>query len=101
MPAAAAAAAAALTAAASDDALVRYPRNSECQDAQSLAAQSKCQLSPLQLPAPQHLSLYLFSAYQQDGVTTTLDGLRRGDAGEPIPRDSVPAASLFTNDFLP
>ncbi len=41
------------------------------------------------------------SANQQDGVTTTLDGLRRGDAGEPIPRDSVPAASLFTNDFLP
>lgn len=34
-------------------------------------------------------------------MTTTLDGLRRGDAGEPISRDSVPAASLFTNDFLP
>ncbi|KAI7841695.1 hypothetical protein COHA_004562 [Chlorella ohadii] len=41
------------------------------------------------------------SRTEQDGVTTTLDGLRRGDAGEPIPRDSVPAASLFTNDFLP
>lgn len=38
---------------------------------------------------------------QQDGLTTTLDGLRRGDAGEPIPRESVPAASLFTNEFLP
>ena len=37
----------------------------------------------------------------QDGVSTTLDGLRAGDAGERIPRDSVASSSLFTNDFLP
>lgn len=35
------------------------------------------------------------------GLTTSLDGLRGGDAGEPIPRASVDAASLFTNDYLP
>lgn len=34
-------------------------------------------------------------------LTTSLDGLRGGDAGERITRDSVAAASLFTNDFLP
>jgi hypothetical protein len=37
----------------------------------------------------------------QDGVSTTLDGLRAGDAGERISPDSVPSSSLFTNDFLP
>jgi hypothetical protein len=31
----------------------------------------------------------------------TLDGLRAGDVGDRIPREAVPAASLFTNDFLP
>uniref|UniRef100_A0A7S0S6H2 Thiamine pyrimidine synthase n=1 Tax=Chlamydomonas leiostraca TaxID=1034604 RepID=A0A7S0S6H2_9CHLO len=34
-------------------------------------------------------------------TTTTLDGLRQGDAGEPIPRGEVPASSLFTNAHLP
>lgn len=53
------------------------------------------------LPTSPPLAPRLPSCSRQDGVTTTLDGLRRGDAGEPIPRDSVPAASLFTNDFLP
>ena len=33
--------------------------------------------------------------------TATLDGLRRGDVGERIPRGAVPAASLFTNAYLP
>ncbi|KAL4444363.1 hypothetical protein ABPG75_012100 [Micractinium tetrahymenae] len=37
----------------------------------------------------------------KEGVTTTLDGLRSGDAGEPIPRSSVQSATLFTNDCLP
>lgn len=37
----------------------------------------------------------------QEGVTATLDGLRSGDAGERIPRESVSAAALYTNDFLP
>ena len=32
--------------------------------------------------------------------TTSLDGLRRGDAGAAIPRGAVDAAALFTNDFL-
>lgn len=33
--------------------------------------------------------------------TASLDGLRGGDAGEPIPRNSVKAETLFTNEFLP
>ena len=33
--------------------------------------------------------------------TTSLDGLRAGDVGEAIPRDSVKAESLFSNEFLP
>ena len=37
----------------------------------------------------------------QEGVSASLDALRAGDAGEPIPRDAVPAASLFTNGLLP
>lgn len=32
---------------------------------------------------------------------TSLDGLRAGDAGDLLPRDSVSAAQLITNDFLP
>mmetsp|Transcript_45891 Transcript_45891/g.93657 ORF Transcript_45891/g.93657 Transcript_45891/m.93657 type:complete len:215 (-) Transcript_45891:200-844(-) len=32
---------------------------------------------------------------------TSLDGLRSGDTGDKIPRDQVPSASLFTNEFLP
>mmetsp|Transcript_12288 Transcript_12288/g.26508 ORF Transcript_12288/g.26508 Transcript_12288/m.26508 type:complete len:344 (-) Transcript_12288:392-1423(-) len=31
----------------------------------------------------------------------SLDGLRQGDVGQPIPRESLPAESLFTNAFLP
>lgn len=38
---------------------------------------------------------------RQEGVTTTLDGLRSGDVGDVIPRDSVHSAALFTNDLLP
>lgn len=38
--------------------------------------------------------------FPQEGVSTTLDGLRGGDAGERIPRDSVHSSSLFTNEFL-
>ncbi len=37
----------------------------------------------------------------QEGVSTTLDALRAGDAGEPIARSAVSSANLFTNDFLP
>lgn len=33
--------------------------------------------------------------------TTTLDGLRAGDVGEVIPRESVKAENLFSNEFLP
>ena len=33
--------------------------------------------------------------------TATLDGLRAGDVGARIPRESVPAGSLYTNEFLP
>lgn len=33
-------------------------------------------------------------------TTATLDGLRAGDVGDRIPRDTVPAADLFTNSFL-
>lgn len=33
--------------------------------------------------------------------STSLDGLRQGDVGESIPRESVASAALFTNEFLP
>jgi ABC-type nitrate/sulfonate/bicarbonate transport system substrate-binding protein len=33
--------------------------------------------------------------------TTSLDGLRSGDVGDVVPRDSVNAENLFTNEFLP
>ena len=33
--------------------------------------------------------------------TTTLDGLRGGEVGDAIPRESVKAADMFTNEFLP
>ena len=36
-----------------------------------------------------------------DVASTTLEGLRSGDVGEVIPRDSVKAKEMFTNDFLP
>lgn len=52
-----------------------------------------------QQPTPSPCRLLPFPV--QDGVTTTLDGLRSGDAGEPIPRSSVQSAALFTNDLLP
>ncbi|GAX77568.1 hypothetical protein CEUSTIGMA_g5012.t1 [Chlamydomonas eustigma] len=32
---------------------------------------------------------------------TSLDGLRQGDVGDTIPRNSVDSSSLFTNDLLP
>lgn len=35
------------------------------------------------------------------GVSTTLDGLRAGDVGERIPRDSVDVGTMYTNDLLP
>lgn len=31
----------------------------------------------------------------------SLDGMRQGDAGETIPRDSISAADLATNEYLP
>jgi hypothetical protein len=34
-------------------------------------------------------------------VATSLDGLRAGDVGEPIPRGSVRSADMFTNELLP
>ncbi|KAG2441969.1 hypothetical protein HYH02_009763 [Chlamydomonas schloesseri] len=33
--------------------------------------------------------------------TTSLDGLRAGDVGEPIPRADVDVGAMFTNDLLP
>jgi ABC-type nitrate/sulfonate/bicarbonate transport system substrate-binding protein len=37
-----------------------------------------------------------------EGISTTLDALRSGGGcGEPVPRSSVLASALFTNDFLP
>lgn len=33
--------------------------------------------------------------------TSSLDGLRQGDVGEKIPRDTVKSSMLFTNDYLP
>lgn len=35
-----------------------------------------------------------------EGVSASLDALRGGRAGDPIPRDSISATDLFTNDFL-
>ena len=37
----------------------------------------------------------------QEGVSTSLDALRAGDGGDPIPLSSLPATSLFTNHLLP
>ncbi len=34
------------------------------------------------------------------GVSTTLDALRGGDAGDPVPRGSIKASELFTNEYL-
>lgn len=31
----------------------------------------------------------------------SLDGMRQGDVGERIPRDSINAADLATNEYLP
>jgi hypothetical protein len=31
----------------------------------------------------------------------SLDGMRQGDAGEKIPRESISAAALATNEYLP
>lgn len=36
----------------------------------------------------------------QEGVSTSLDGLRAGDGGDVVPRDSVSSADLFTSRFL-
>eukprot|EP00884_Botryococcus_braunii_P002766 jgi/Botrbrau1/12490/Bobra.0169s0037.1 len=36
-----------------------------------------------------------------EGLTTSLDALRGGQAGAVIPRESIDASALFTNDFLP
>lgn len=35
------------------------------------------------------------------GDFASLDGMRQGDAGEQIPRDSINAADLATNEYLP
>lgn len=35
-----------------------------------------------------------------DSSFATLDGMRQGDAGEQIPRDSINAADLATNKYL-
>ncbi|KAK9809928.1 hypothetical protein WJX72_001872 [[Myrmecia] bisecta] len=37
----------------------------------------------------------------EDGVSVTLDDLRQGKAGEPVPRETISSDQLFTNDFLP
>lgn len=37
----------------------------------------------------------------QSESTASLDDLRAGDAGDTIPRGSIEAAALFTNDLLP
>ena len=36
-----------------------------------------------------------------EGVSASLDDLRRGRAGAPVPRDAVSMEALFTNAFLP
>lgn len=36
-----------------------------------------------------------------DGSAASLDALRAGDAGDAIPRRSIDALSLFTNELLP
>ena len=36
-----------------------------------------------------------------DIACTSLDGLRQGDVGTAVARDSVNAALMFTNDLLP
>jgi hypothetical protein len=35
------------------------------------------------------------------GDFASLDGMRQGDAGEKIPRDSINAADLASNEYLP
>lgn len=35
------------------------------------------------------------------GDFASLDSMRQGDAGEQIPRDSINAADLATNEYLP
>ena len=40
------------------------------------------------------------SSSDKSAGTTSLDGLRGGDAGDVIPRDSVHATAMFTNAFL-
>ncbi|GLC40077.1 hypothetical protein PLESTM_000989800 [Pleodorina starrii] len=40
-------------------------------------------------------------APQPGTPTTSLDGLRGGDVGEPIPRDRVDERAMFTNELLP
>ena len=37
----------------------------------------------------------------QEGQSVSLDDIRGGQAGDPIPRSAIDAASLFTNAFLP
>lgn len=36
-----------------------------------------------------------------EGKSTSLDSLRAGDVGEAIPRDSIKASDMYTNDLLP
>jgi hypothetical protein len=36
-----------------------------------------------------------------EGVSASLDDLRAGRAGQPVPRSSISSSKLFTNDFLP
>lgn len=54
-------------------------------------------LGPSQAPC----TAQALPGFLQDGVTTSLDGLRSGNCGERIPRDAISSGSLFTNDFLP
>jgi hypothetical protein len=41
------------------------------------------------------------AAAASGGNFASLEGMRSGGAGDPIPRGSVRAADLATNDFLP
>jgi len=47
------------------------------------------------------LTTYMQSRTPKDGTSATLDELRAGKVGQPIPRDSVDSSRLFTTEFLP
>ena len=47
------------------------------------------------------LTTAIQSRNPQEGQSVSLDDIRGGRAGDPIPRSAIDAASLFTNAFLP